>query len=417
MSSALYWLIVRLYAFATRVAAPFHAKAKLAVQGRRDLLRNIRYALIDERRPRIWMHCASLGEFEQGRPLLEKLKEKYPHYAFVLTFFSPSGYEVRKNYEGADYIFYLPFDSVYNAKRFLDAVQPKFAVFVKYELWYFYLSQMARRDIPAILISAIFRRDQVFFKWYGRLHRRMLLCFRHIFVQDEASVQLLRKIGIDTVTVGGDTRFDRVIEASQRQSSLHEAQQFCKTGKIIVAGSTWAEDEQLFEKLVQLLPAQWKLILVPHEVNEDHIQEIGKRFGDMAIKWSEWQDHAPARVLIVDRVGILLPLYGYADFAWIGGGFDKKGVHNVLEAAVYGRPVAFGPVYDKFLEATELIAAGGAISITTAEAYKHALLNWKKDQYSYAYACKASRDYVLSKGGATQKIIDHLETKNWLSVS
>jgi 3-deoxy-D-manno-octulosonic-acid transferase len=400
-----------------RIASPFHPKAKKFISGRRDLLRQIRYALIDERRPRIWMHCASLGEFEQGRPLLEKLRIKYPHYAFVVTFFSPSGYEARKNYSGADYIFYLPVDNPYNASRFLITVQPKLAIFVKYELWYFYLSRLARQNTPAILISAIFRHDQPFFKWYGRLHKRMLKAFSHIFVQNEESVQLLSKIDIGNVTLAGDTRFDRVIEGTLANEALPVVQRFCRGAKILVAGSTWASDEDFFKKLIHLLPAQWKLVLVPHEVNDSHISEIERKFEDLCIRLTEWQEDSQARVLLVNKIGLLLQLYGYADVAWVGGGFDKDGVHNVLEAAVYGRPVAFGPVYDKFLEAKELIAAGGAVSITTPEAFKHTLLSWKKDQYSYAYSCKAARDYVFSKAGATQRIIDHLEAKKLLSVS
>ncbi|MCD6063542.1 MAG: 3-deoxy-D-manno-octulosonic acid transferase [Flavipsychrobacter sp.] len=406
-----------MYALAVRIASVVHPKARLFVSGRKGLLKHIRYSLINERRPRIWMHCASLGEFEQGRPLLEDMRRKYPHYAFVLTFFSPSGYEARKDYTGADYIFYLPLDGPYNAARFLKFVQPHMAIFVKYELWYFYLSRLVAGNVPTILISAIFRRDQPFFKWYGALHRRMLNSFSHIFVQNQESIQLLQKMGIVDVALAGDTRFDRVTEAAQATVSLPVAQNFCKGAKILVAGSTWPDDEDFLQKLMQLLPAQWKLILVPHEVDEVHVQNIEQKFEGICIKWSSWQEHSAARVLIVDKIGLLLQLYSYADVAWIGGAFNTDGVHNVLEAAVWGRPVAFGPVYDKFLEAKELIAAGGAVCVTTPEAFKHQLLGWKKDQYSYAYACKASRDYVLSKAGATKLIIDHFVAKKLLSVS
>lgn len=417
MSSAIYWLVIRLYGLAAHVASVFDPKAKLFVKGRKGLLGQIRYALINERRPRIWMHCASLGEFEQGRPLLEELRRKYPHYAFVLTFFSPSGYEARKTYSGADYVFYLPLDGPDNATQFIKTVQPHLAVFVKYELWYFYLSQLATRNIPVILVSAIFRQDQPFFKSYGRLHRRMLHSFSHIFVQNDESVRLLEKAGVTHVTCAGDTRFDRVVEAAQTSQPMPIAQSFCRGAKILVAGSTWPDDEDFLQKLMQILPAQWKLILVPHEVNESHVQDIERKFEGLYMKWSTSQEHSSARVLIVDQIGLLLQLYSYADVAWVGGAFNSDGVHNVLEAAIWGRPVAFGPVYDKFLEAKELIAAGGSVSIDTPEAFKHQLLNWKKDQYSYAYACKAARDYVLSKAGATKIIIDHLEVKNLLSAS
>ncbi|WP_276134462.1 3-deoxy-D-manno-octulosonic acid transferase [Polluticoccus soli] len=417
MSSAIYWLAIRFYGLAAHVVSVFDPKAKLFVKGRQGLLAHIKYALINERRPRIWMHCASLGEFEQGRPLLEEMRRRYPHYAFVLTFFSPSGYEARKTYSGADYVFYLPLDGPNNATQFIKTVQPHLALFVKYELWYFYLSRLAAQNIPAILISAIFREDQPFFKWYGRLHRRMLHSFSHIFVQNEESVQMLGKAGVTNVTRAGDTRFDRVVEASQANTPIAIAQAYCKGAKMLVAGSTWPDDEDFLQKLMQILPAQWKLILVPHEIDESHIHDIETKFEGLCVKWSTWHDHSSARVLIVDKIGLLLQLYSYADVAWVGGAFNRDGVHNVLEAAIWGRPVAFGPVYDKFLEAKELIAVGGGVTIDTPEAFKHQLLNWKKDQYSYAYACKAARDYVLSKAGATKAIIGHLEAKKLLSVS
>src|ERR1044071_4959093 len=251
MSSAIYWLVISLYALAVRVTSVVHPKARLFIKGRKGLLGQIRYALIDERRPQIWMHCASLGEFEQGRPLLEEMRSKYPHYAFVLTFFSPSGFEARKDYKGADYVFYLPLDGPYNAGQFLKLVQPRLAIFVKYELWYFYLSELARHNIPAILISAIFRTDQPFFKWYGRLHRRMLHCFSHLFVQNAESVQLLHKAGVSNVTLAGDTRFDRVAEAAHHNEPLPVAQGFCRGAKILVAGSTWPDDEEFLQKLMQ----------------------------------------------------------------------------------------------------------------------------------------------------------------------
>jgi 3-deoxy-D-manno-octulosonic-acid transferase len=359
------------------------------------------------------MHCASLGEFEQGRPLLEKLRKEYNQYAFVLTFFSPSGYEVRKDYEGADYIFYLPLDSVYNAKRFLAAVQPRLAIFVKYELWHFYLSQLARSNTPAILISAIFRKDQPFFKWYGRLHRRMLFCFQHIFVQNEVSMQLLRKIGIEDVSVAGDTRFDRVIEAAKHQPDLPQIATFSENARIIVAGSTWADDEEMLEKALSKLPQNWKLVIVPHEVHDSHIQEIKNRFSNAAV-WSSWQDDdATKRVLIVDTVGLLLQLYRYADIAWVGGGFGSAGVHNVLEAAVYGIPVAFGPIYHQFAEAVEMQQTPAAISIDTPVAFAAFVSQMDKDQYSYERACEAASDYVQAHGGATGKIMHYLSEKNW----
>lgn len=415
MSALIYWLAIRLYAIAVRIAALFKPKARLFVKGRKGLLSQIKYALVNERRPRIWMHCASLGEFEQGRPVLEKLRRQYPNYAFVLTFFSPSGYEVRKDYAGADYVFYLPLDSYYNARRFLASVQPKLVLFVKYELWYFFLSLTARRDIPLLLISAVFRKDQPFFKWYGRLHRRMLRCFTQIFVQDEASGMLLQKIGIENWAVGGDTRFDRVIEAVAKVQPLPTAASFSKNNKIIVAGSTWKEDELFLKEAIDRLPANWKLILVPHEVHKSHIEAIVSMFGDEAVLWSVNEDVHTKRVLVVDTVGLLSGLYQYADVAWIGGGFGKDGVHNVLEAAVYGKPVSHGPVYSQYIEARELLAANASFVPASAEAFVKQLLYWEKDAHSYEQSCAAAKEFVQSHAGATRKVLDYLEAKKLLS--
>ncbi|RYD55191.1 MAG: 3-deoxy-D-manno-octulosonic acid transferase [Sphingobacteriales bacterium] len=416
MSAIIYWLAIRLYGVAIHIAAFFNPKAKLFVAGRRGLLSQIRDALIDERRPRIWMHCASLGEFEQGRPLLEKLRQKYAHHAFVVTFFSPSGYEVRKDYNGADHVFYLPLDSLHNARQFLSIVKPSLCVFVKYELWYFYLSQIASRDIPAILVSAIFRKEQLFFKWYGSLHRRMLRCFTHIFVQDMKSEQLLHNINIDTASVAGDTRFDRVLAALEEQQPIPKAEAFCGEAKVIVAGSTWAEDEALLHKTITSLPDNWKMILVPHEVHKEHIQSIMNRYSATAIRWSQYDGRLKdARVLVIDTVGMLLQIYCLADVAWIGGGFGKDGVHNVLEAAVYGVPVLHGPIYHQFLEAKELLESGGSVVTNSAEATARQLLLWEKDSLAYQQACTAAKQYVLSKTGATEKILRYLEAKKWLT--
>lgn len=416
MSAIIYWLAIRLYVLAVRVASLFNPKAKLFVKGRRKLLSNIKYALINERRPRVWMHCASLGEFEQGRPLLEALKKEYPNFAFVITFFSPSGYEVRKNYEGADYIFYMPVDSPSHARKFIDAVQPRLCLFVKYELWYYYLNLLAKKDIPVLLVSAIFRKDQAFFKWYGRLHRRMLNCFNHIFVQDEGSVQLLNRINVEHVSIGGDTRFDRVIKAKEHFEALPIAEKFCMGAKVIVAGSTWVEDEQILSDVLKVLPQHWKLIIAPHEVHEKHINETLNLFGDV-VKWSEWSDEDVNKsVLVIDSIGLLLNLYNYADVAWVGGAF-RTGLHNTLEAAVYGLPIIHGPEYNKFKEARELVAAGASFPINTSE-YAIALINkWDTDSVAYNQTKDAARNYVIINAGATDRILTYLAEKKVLTVS
>lgn len=416
MSAFIYWLAIRCYAIAIRIASVFNRKARLFIEGRKGLLSRIHYALLNERRPRIWMHCASLGEFEQGRPLLERLRKQHPEYAFVLTFFSPSGYEVRKNYEGADYIFYLPLDSRRNAKKFIGLLQPRLCIFVKYDLWFFLLKQIEVKNIPAILVSSIFRKDQVFFQWYGALHRQMLYCFSKIFVQDKASVQLLQTLGINDAVVAGDTRFDRVVEAVKEPQSLPVAEAFTQGSKVLVAGSSWEEDEIFLQKVFVELPKDWKLIIVPHEVHEAHIDYIMRLYGSDAVKWSHWKEGTIARVLVVDRIGLLLQLYQYARVAWIGGGFGK-GIHNTLEAAVYGLPVGFGPVHGKFREAKELIASGAAFSIKNPLHLVSCISNWEKDESSYEQAATAARRYVLSNAGATGTILTYLAEKKLLIVS
>jgi len=415
ISAAIYWLAIRCYAAILHIAALFHPKAKLFIAGRKQLLTRMRQALATEQRPRIWMHCASLGEFEQGRPVLENLRKKYPSYALVLTFFSPSGYEVRKNYEGADYIFYLPFDSNTNAKEFLDIVQPQLCIFVKYELWYFFLHNIAKRHIPALLISANFRTEQAFFKWHGGLQRCMLQSFTHIFVQNKKSVDLLQGISIKNVSISGDTRFDRVIEAVQQKKELPAAASFAEGYKVIVAGSTWKEDEEFLQKALQQLPDDWKLILVPHEVHDSHINEIGKLFSDACVRWSQYNNERDKRVLIVDKIGLLLQLYQYANVAWIGGGFGKAGVHNILEAAAYGIPCAYGPIFHQFNEGGELIDAGGAITTNNPAAFALQIQEWQKDTTSYRKSADTASNYIFTHGGATEMVMAYIVEKNLLS--
>lgn len=417
MAVLIYWLAIRCYALFVRAASFFNPKARLFVKGRRDLLQRVKYALINERRPRIWIHCASLGEFEQGRPVIEQLRKKYPYYAIVLTFFSPSGYEVRKDYDGVDYVFYLPLDSFSNAKKFVDLVKPRLAVFVKYELWYFLLSQIAAKDIPLLLISAIFREGQPFFKWYGGLHRNMLQCFSHLFVQDDVSVQMLYKIGVDNVSIAGDTRFDRVTESVlQKEQALPIADSFCNDHQILVAGSTWEDDEVFLKKALTKLPLNWKLIVVPHEVHEAHLNKIETVFDGDTIRWSQWDSNASKRILLVDKVGLLLQLYRYARVAWVGGGFGKAGVHNVLEAAVYGIPVCYGPIYHQFLEARELIMKEGGISFNDPDDFASKILHWDNQTSDYERYAKAAGNYVAKHTGATRKIMDYIEEKNWLNI-
>ena len=313
------------------------------------------------------MHCASLGEFEQGRPVLEAIRKQYPGYKIVLTFFSPSGYEVRQDYEGADYIFYLPMDGRRNAGAFLDAVNPSLVFFVKYEFWYFYLSEIKRRGIPSMLISAAFRKEQAFFNWYGGFFRKILHCFTDILVQDDASAQLLNGIGIqDRVVVAGDTRYDRVMEIADQARDLPVIASFKATHKVLIAGSTWPADETIVKAMLEVLPADWKVIVAPHEIDAAHLDQVQMLFGNEAIRYSAYEilPDPTKRVLIIDNMGMLSSAYKYGDTAFVGGGFNKGGIHNVLEPAAFGMPVMIGPVYHKFVEAVQLVHLGYVVVVT-----------------------------------------------------
>ena len=370
------------------------------------------------------MHCASLGEFEQGRPVLEKLKFLYPDYQLLLTFFSPSGYEVQKNYKGADWVFYLPMDGPRNAKRFLEIVHPSLVIFVKYEFWYYYLKKIKYRNIPLLLVSALFRKDMPFFKWYGQLQRKMLSRFDHLFVQTTESKRLVDEIGLsDICSVSGDTRFDRVIEIAEQFRSLPAIEKFIDGNKTIVAGSTWPDDELVLQKTFSGIDdSSLKLIIAPHEINEKHLASIESLFPE-AIRYSGLanQDinNKPARYLIIDNVGMLSRLYHYAYITYVGGGLKSNGVHNVLEAAVYDKPVLFGPHYHQYTEAIGLVQSGGGIPFNDEKRdgkmlkdLIEALLINKGD---YDYSSRAAGNFVRSNKGATQKIVQFIQEKRLLT--
>ena len=402
----IYRLAIAVYTLGIRFFSLFNYKAKLFINGRKNLIPRIKQALAAEKRPVVWVHCASLGEFEQGRPLLEAIRLQYPQYALLLTFFSPSGYEVRKNYVGADYVFYLPVDNPGNARFFLDAVNPKMCLFIKYELWYYYLKEIAQRKIPAFLVSAVFNEQQGFFKCYGALQRNMLRCFTHIFVQDENSHRLLKTIGLNAATVSGDTRFDRVIKAANEAEKLPVAAAFSLGYKVLVAGSTWPGDEEKLYAALQALPPQWRMIIVPHNVDKAHIAAIGQLFRGEVVRWSEWEKRTSIpRVLLVDTVGQLMAIYQYGRVAYIGGGFGKAGVHNVLEPAVYGLPCLYGPIFHQFIEAGELSAAGAAIIVKTAGEVVTAI-KALEDSNTYNKMSDAAKTYTHSWQGATGKVME-----------
>lgn len=396
------------YRTAARLISPFSPKAQKFVAGREGLLERIEAAFREEKRPVIWMHCASLGEFEQGRPVLEALRKKHPEYAFLLTFFSPSGYEVRKDYAGADYIFYLPHDTPENARRFVAAVRPTLALMVKYDLWLHYLEALKKADIPAVLFAARFTEKQGYFRWYGGTQRRMLRLLRHIFVQDEDSRKLLLQSGFSNVSVAGDTRFDRVAEAAGNATEIPEISRFSGGAPLLVAGSTWPDDEALLTRIFPEIPENWKLVIVPHEVDEGHLRKIENLFSGKITRWSAGVNPA-ARVLLIDKVGMLLQIYKSAAIACVGGGFGRAGIHNVLEPAAMGAPVIHGPVFHQFLEAQGLLDAGGAVAIQDAETLTKALLFWIENDAERKAAGQKARHYVQANTGATETIVSFLE--------
>ena len=415
----LYNLFLLLYSTGIRVAAAWNPKAKKWLQGRKDIFAEINEKRSTNNRRTIWMHCASLGEFEQGRPLLEEIRSQNSEVSIVLTFFSPSGYEVMKDYKGADHVFYLPMDSPSNAKKFLDAVDPCLVLWVKYEYWFYYLQEIKQRKIPVLLVSGIFRKNQPFFKWYGAIWRQMLQSFTHFFVQNEESKQLLVQLGYnDNVSINGDTRFDRVIEIAETHQAVPAIKEFCGDDIVLVAGSTWEEDEIELLHFVKQHP-HIKFIIAPHEIDAANLKDVKEAFVN-PVFYSELQSatgHRPptTNVLIIDNVGMLARLYKYATITYVGGGFGEAGVHNVLEAAVYGKPVLFGPVYEKFIEATGLVDAGGGISVDGLIKLEDVLIKLLNDDEDRMKKGEAAKNYVYANAGASKKIIRFIQAKRLLT--
>jgi len=402
--STFYNLIISGVAFLFKVAALFHPKAKVFVQGRKGLISSVETTFSGKSLSTIWMHCASLGEFEQGRPVLEALKKEFPDYKIVLTFFSPSGYELRKNYAGADYVYYLPWDTSKNSKRFVEAINPSLVIFVKYEFWYHYTKSVHERNIPLISISSIFRPQQLFFKFYGSFYRTILKNFSHFFVQNDSSVKLLRSIKIENVSFAGDTRFDRVSQIANVAGEIPLASRFKNNQKLMVVGSCWPEDFDVIAPLVN--EQRLKFIIAPHEISESFISHIKKSIQVKTIRYSEGENVNldDYYLLIIDNIGMLSKLYRYGEFAFIGGAFGK-GLHNILEAGCYGVPIFFGNKnYEKFQEAVDLIKLGGAFEISDYIDLKEKfeLLNVPEN---FQLACDVTREYVQQNKGATEKIL------------
>ena len=356
----------------------------------------------------IWIHASSLGEFEQGRPIIEAIKAHYPEQKIAITFFSPSGYEVRKNYSKADLICYLPFDLPNNVNRFLNILKPKQAIFIKYEFWGNYLNALAKRNIPTYIISAIFRPSQIFFRPYGGYFRKILQNFEHLYVQDENSKKLLKDIGITKVSVTGDTRFDRVLEIRSQAKELPLIEQFSKEKFTLIAGSSWPKDEEIFIDYINRHP-EMKLIIAPHEIHEEHIQFILSRLNRTTIRYTQADEKniQKADCIIIDCFGLLSSIYRYGQVAYVGGGFGA-GIHNVPEAAVYSIPVIFGPNHKKFKEAKELIIAGGGFSISKSEDFKLVMDRLLKNKEFLSKAGITAGQYIQNNSGASKKILKEL---------
>ena len=441
----MYNIIIYIYLFGIAIASLFNKKVKKLWQGERQALSILRSKVKPDDKY-VWFHAASLGEFEQGRPIMERLRKEHPEYKILLTFFSPSGYEVRKNYEGADIICYLPIDTPFNARRFLRTVRPVMAFFIKYEFWYNYLHILKHRGIPTYSVSSIFRDGQIFFRWYGKQYGKVLKCFTHFFVQNEKSRKLLASIGITNVSISGDTRFDRVLEIKELAKKLEIVEAFvdsfrsagvqeCRSAdntssannlstessnlstcqlvnsstktnkKVFVAGSSWQPDEEIFIKYFNEHP-DWKLIIAPHVIGESHLQQIIKQLDMPVVRYTQTtpEEARNARCLIIDCFGLLSSIYNYGTVSYVGGGFGV-GIHNVLEAAVWNIPVIFGPNNARFAEAQALKANGGGIEITDYDSFAAVMDGFIADETTLQKAGEAAGQYVKQNAGATDVVV------------
>ena len=418
--SLLYNLFLGFYSAGMHIVSVWNKKAKLWINGRKNLFENLKSTYKVTYQRKVWMHCASLGEFEQGRPVLKKIMENDPDTFIVITFFSPSGYEIAKNDKDFRQLYYMPMDSPSNAKKLLDILKPDIILWVKYEYWHYYLQEIKRRNIPLLLISGVFQNNQVFFKWYGSFYRKMLECFTHFFVQNISSKEQLQKlIAEEKITVSGDTRCDRVINIAENFTEVDGIANFCGNNKVIVAGSTWEDDEAEWTHFVKTHP-EIKFIIAPHEIDEENLDDIKKEFPG-SIFYSEWMKAPPldefgdANCMIVDNIGKLSRLYKYATITYVGGGFGYNGLHNILEAAIYGKPIIFGPEYERNFEAEELIACSGAISIENALELERVVNNLLNNEDEIISRGIAAKNYVYDNAGGSQKIIEYIQKNRLLT--
>ncbi len=399
-----YSVVISLYLVAIRIAAIFNKKARLMVEGHKQTFTILRDRLVPGEKY-LWFHAASLGEFEQGRPLMERIREKYPQYKILLTFFSPSGYEVRKNYEGADIICYLPIDTPINAKRFVKTVRPAMAFFIKYEFWQNYMKMLQKYEVPIYSVCSIFRPNQVFFRWYGGQYYKVLTRITQFFVQNERSKDLLATLNIHNALVVGDTRFDRVKQISEQAKQLPIIEAFKQDSQVLVAGSSWEPDEDLIIPYFNDLK-NWKLILAPHVVSDSHIKNIISKLNCKVVRYTEAtaENVKDAKCLLIDCYGLLSSVYRYGDISYVGGGFGV-GIHNLLEAAIYGIPVVFGPNNQRFQEAQDLKACGGGFEISDVDSFTKCMDRLIRNSEELKESGNAAGTYVNSRIGATELIM------------
>lgn len=403
----MYDIAIYLYMLGVAVVSLFDKKVKKMWRGEREAFEVLKQK-VDPTASYVWFHAASLGEFEQGRPIIERLRKRHPEYKILLTFFSPSGYEVRKDYAGADIVCYLPLDTRLNAIRFLRLVRPVMAFFIKYEFWYNYLHILKHRNIPVYSVSSIFRPDQIFFRWYARSYTKVLRCFTHFYVQNEVSKQLLAKIGITDVTITGDTRFDRVLSIKEQAKRLPVAEAFSEGHKVFVAGSSWPPDEDIFIRFFNEHP-EWRLIIAPHVIGEDHLRQIEEKCKGRAVRYTRTtpEEARQADCLITDCFGLLSSIYHCGDVAYVGGGFGV-GIHNVLEAAVWEIPVIFGPNNANFMEAQGLKQDKGGFEIASYGEFETLMTRLMTDNDALKKAGRAAGDFVSSRAGATDRILSEV---------
>ena len=413
LSYVIYNLAIFFYGKAVWLASIFNTKAKLFIEGRKNIFKTIQAKINNDTSKKIWFHCSSLGEFEQARPIIEKIKKVNPEYKIIITFFSPSGYEIRKNYPLADYIFYLPLDTISNAKRIIQLFNPSKVFFVKYEFWYHYLHQLHINKIPIYLISASFQKEQVFFKKYGTFFRNMFSFFEIIFTQNEASQKLLKSIDIKNAIISKDTRFDRVLDTVKNSINLPKIELFKQDEILLVAGSSYLEEENLIHQfLVAHSSEKIKIIIAPHEINQSHLNSIRQLFSEQKICFYSTttdQELQESKVLVIDNIGLLSSIYRYADIAFIGGGFGKKGLHNTLEAAAFGMPVLFGPNnHQKYPESIQLIENGSAFVIHNTSDFNDLFLEFIRDDTKHKSVSALSKRFIEENTGASEIILSKI---------